>query len=270
MRAALVLLGHSARRVRILVAGTGLVLGIFQVLASAMAASFAASNSFPQVAALVPAPLREVLGPSLLAAMSFSGIVLLGYFHFAVIGFLVGLSISIATEPAAEIESGFNDLLMARPIARTAAITRSALLHVAAAAITIALMLGGTWLGLALFAPAGAAWPAPGTVTWLAVELFLLMFCWGGIALAVAAGARRRGVAGATAGLAALALFLLDVAARFWQPARALAWLSPFHYYDPLEAIVGRTPEWSNLAVLAVLGLAGIAVAQVVYARRDL
>lgn len=270
MRPSLVLLAHSFRRSRALVLGMGVVLAAFQVLASLMAASFQQEQLFTRIAALVPPYVRQALGSSFITMMSFTGIVAIGYVHFAVIGSLVGLAIAVGTEPASEVERGFSDLLMARPMARYQVVTRSVLLLLAAATVTNLMMVGGTYAGLALFAPADATWPPARMLLQLAALLWLLMWCWGGVALAFGAAAKRRGVAGAGAGVMALALFLFDVVARVWKPASSLGRLSPFHYFNPIEIVSGRPVSLGHFAVLAAIGLSGIAVAYTVYARRDL
>jgi ABC-2 type transport system permease protein len=270
MPAALALLGYSFRRMRLLILGVGAIFGAFQVLASLMASTFQQSQAFSQIAASIPGFLRQAFGSSFLTMVSFTGIVVLGYVHFAVTGSLVGLSIAVGTEPASEVERGFSDLLMSRPVARASAITRSVALVIIAATLVNAMMLAGTWIGLALFAGEQAVWPGPRLLLSLAASLWMLMFCFGGVALAFGAGARRRGVAGAGAGLLALALFLLDVVARVRQSARGLGRLSPFHYFNPMDLVAGRPLEASHLAVLGAIGLCGIAAAYIVYARRDL
>ena len=183
---------------------------------------------------MVPDFLRQALGGSFLALLSFNGIALLGFFHFAIIAFLVGLAVAVATEPASEVEHRFNDLLLARPLPRWVPIARSAVLVAAVAVAMGGAMCAGTWTGLALFAPAGLQWPAPRLILSLGGLMATLMACCGGLALAIGSAARRRGVAGAVAGLVVFALFLLDVVARVWEPARALGRLSPFHYFEPL------------------------------------
>lgn len=271
MTAALVaLVTHSARRSRALLGVTASLLVGFQALASLMAASFEASDSFVQIAAMVPDFLRQALGASFLALLSFNGIVLIGFFHFAIVAFLVGLSVALATEPASEVEHRFNDLLLARPLPRWMPIVRSAVLAVVAAVAMSGAMCAGTWVGLALSAPAGLAWPAPRLILSLGGLMAALMIGCGGIALAIGSAARRRGVAGAAAGLLIFALFLLDVVARVWTPARGLGRLSPFHYFEPIRLVGGQPLDWSHVAVLLGVGAAGAAAALVIYSRRDL
>ena len=270
MRGLLALTAHSVRRSRALVVGMAVVFGGFQVLAALMASTFDESQLFARLAALVPEPVRQALGSSFLTMMSFAGIVVLGYVHFAVIGSLVAVSIALGTEPAAEIERGFSDLLLSRPISRAEAVTRSVLVLLAAASLLNLAILGGTWVGLSLFAANRGPWPPARVLVSLAANLWMLMLCWGGVGLAFGAAARRRGVAGAAAGFLAVTLFLLDLVSRVWQPGRRLGPLSPFHYFNPLDVVAGRPLNLAHLAVLGGVGAAGIALAYVIYGRRDL
>jgi len=269
-RALAALIGHSARRSRALLGATAALLVVFQALAALMAASFEQAGSFDQMAAMVPDFLRQAFGASFLALLTFDGIVLLGFFHFAIIAFLVGLAIAVATEPASEVEHRFNDLLLARPLPRWMPVARSAILLAGVALATCGAMCAGTWTGLALFAPEGIDWPSPTLILSLGGLMAALMVCCGGVALAIGSAARRRGVAGASAGLLVFGLFLVDVVARVWEPAILLARLSPFHYFDPIRLAVGQPVTWWHPAVLLLAGAAGFAVALAVYGRRDL
>ena len=264
------LVAHSARRNGGLLGATVALLVAFQALTALMAASFQETKAFDQLAAMAPDFIRQAFGSSFLPMLSFSGIVTLGFFHFAVITFLVGLAIAIATEPASEVEAHFNDVLMARPLTRSVPILRSGVLVAAVSVATCGAMCAGTWAGLAMFAPEGTPWPRPRLILSLGALLAALMFCWGGVALAIGSLSRRRGIAGTLAGLAAFALFLLDVVARVWSPARGLGRLSPFHYFDPLRLVAGASLAWKDLMVLLAIGLAAFIAALVIYNRRDL
>jgi hypothetical protein len=112
------LLIHSFKRSRTLVLSMALVLSAFQLVLIVVARSIQGSGGFEELSTLLPASVREMLGPPLVSFMSFAGIVSLGYFHLSVIGSLTALAISIATMPASEIETGFIDLILSRPLAR--------------------------------------------------------------------------------------------------------------------------------------------------------
>jgi beta-exotoxin I transport system permease protein len=270
MRSAALLLGYSLKRVRILVILTGLLLVALQVVLIFVAGSIQRSGGFAQLGALLPPFARELLGPSVASFMSFSGIVCLGYFQFAVMGALIGVAITLATTPASEVESGFMDLILARPLSRHWVITRTIVLTTLVLAFLLALMVGGTWAGLQMFAPRTVPWPSAKLVHSLAVNLGMLALCWGGVAMAIGAASSRRSIAGGSAGLLALTAFLLDYVGRLWQPAQSVAWLSPFRYYNPFELIMGNPLPPKNLAVLGAIALAGFAAAYVLFARRDI
>jgi ABC-2 type transport system permease protein len=272
MRGALALASYSFRRSRGLIVGLGLLFGGFQLLATLAAATFEESQLFTRITALVPPYLRQALGASLFTMLSFSGLSALGYFHVAVVGSLVGLAIAVGTEPAAEVDLRFTDLVMARPVSRACPVTRSVVLLLVAATLTNLLMAAGTLGGLALFAGTNPQRPPAAMFASLAAGMWALMFCWGGVALAFGAAARRRGVAGAGAGFLAVFFYLLDVIARVWEPARRAdaGRLSPFHYFNPIDVVSGGALPLADFALLVGVGAAGIAVAYVVYSRRDL
>jgi len=270
MSGPVLLLAHSLKRMRTLVLSMGALLGAFQVVLVLVAGSIQRSGGFEQLSALLPPFAREMMGPSMTSFMSFGGIVCLGYFHLVVIAALVGLSIAVATVPASEVETGFIDLVLSRPLARHWIITRSMAAVILSIATVIGLMMLGTWVGLSMLAPPGAEWPSAKLVGSLALNLGLLMLCWGGMALAIGSAARRRSVAGGCTAVLALAGFLLDYVGRLWNPAARVAWLSPFRYYSSFDMIVGGSLPAKNVEVLCGVALAGFIAAHWLFARRDL
>jgi ABC-2 type transport system permease protein len=270
MSSAVLLLGYSLKRIRTLVLTMGLLLAAFQVILVVVARSIQTSGGFEQLSAMLPPFARELMGPSLATFMSFSGIVTLGYFHLAVMGSLVALTVALATMPTSEIEIGFMDLILARPLARHWMITRTIVAMILSTVVLLSLMMAGTWFGLQTLAPKSAQWPSVKLILLLAVNLGLLMLCWSGVAMAIGSASRRRSVASGAAGLLALTAFLLDYVGRLWQPAESLAWLSPFRYYSPFELVMGNPLPSKNLVVLASIAVAGFAAAYVLFARRDI
>jgi beta-exotoxin I transport system permease protein len=270
MRIATLLVVHSLKRVRILLLTTGLLLGAFQLVLIFVAGSIQASGGFDQLATLLPGFFRELLGPALASFMSFSGIVSVGYFHLTVIGALMAVAVTLATIPTAEVESGFSDFILSRPVARHWVITRTIVVTALGCAFVVAVMVAGTWGGLHAFGRRDVQWPSVKLVSSLAENLYMLALCWGGVAMAIGAAARRRSVAGGAAGLLALGFYLLDYVGRLWQPAEKVAWLSPFRYYNPFELMLGNPLPPKNLIVLGAVALAGFFAAYVLYARRDI
>jgi ABC-2 type transport system permease protein len=174
-----------------------------------------------------------------------------------------------AAAVAADVESGTIELLMVRPVSRTrllaertAALALASVLLNAAATLTVA-------AGVALSPKLHAAVPISGV---FAAGLMGCGFalCLTGPVLAVSAAGRRRAqVVGATVAFGAVG-FAVNFVALAWSPAAPLRYLSPFHYYTPADALAGGSVPWSSLAVLAGVGLLGVAAAFRLLARRDL
>jgi beta-exotoxin I transport system permease protein len=268
MSGALVLAGHSFRRIRTLVIGVVVVLAGFQFLLTQVASYLLRTQAFGMLSTLLPEFMRQLAGPTVL--LSFTGVVSLGYFHPIVLTALVGLAIGIATEPAGEVETRFVDLTLARPVARATLVTRTLIVLVASGSLVLLAMTAATSTGLACCTPADAARPSPVTIGLLALNLGVIAWCWGGIALAAASVAKRRVTAAACAGILALATYLLDYLGRVWQPAQELSRLSPFHYFEPLPLIAGNGLDVRDIAVLLVIGLLGSVTSYVLFSRRDL
>ena len=268
MKGTLLLLSLSLKRARTLLIATGLLLAAFEVLMVLIASSIHPTK-FDDIAELLPPFVRAILGPSMTSVMSFSGIVGLGYFELAVVIALLALIIALATVPASEIETGFADLILARPLPRHWIITRTVVLVLFATVTMLGAMVAGTWVGLALYARPDATWPSPAMIGWLALNLGLLMLCWGGIAMGLGAVCRRS-VAGAITGLLALATFLLDYVGRLWQPADRFAWLSPFRYFIPFDLVMGNPLPAENVLVLLAIALSGFTMAYLLFTQRDI
>ena len=270
MTALVALAAQSLHRVRKLILAAGVLLAGFQVVLILQANSILVSNSFTEMGALIPGFARDIMGPSFVAFLTFKGIVCLGYFHPVVMGALVAVSLTLATIPVLEIENGFIDLVLARPLARHWIVTRSILVALISTVFLVAMMAIGTWVGLAEFAAKGAAWPSAGLIGSLAVNLELLILSWAAIAMAIGCACRRRGSAGAIVGLLALVAYLVDYIGRAWKPAESVAWLSPFRYYTPFDLVMGSALSPRNLYVLAGIALAGFAMAYLLYSRREI
>jgi ABC-2 type transport system permease protein len=269
MSAPLLLLSLSLKRARTLLIAMGSLLAAFQVLLVLIAGSIHRAGEFEQLASLLPPFARALLGPSLASVMSFSGIVCLGYFDLGIVIALLALSIALATVPASEVESGFADLILARPLPRHWVITRTIALLLVAILMMLAMMIAGTCAGLAIFAPENVTWPSPSMLGSMALNLGLLMLCWGGVAMAFGTACRRT-VASSITGLLALVALLLDLTGRLWPPADSVAWLSPFRYFIPFDIVMGAELPIENILVLWAIAMSGFTVAYFLYSQRDI
>jgi ABC-type transport system involved in multi-copper enzyme maturation permease subunit len=179
-------------------------------------------------------------------------------------------AIYLASEPAGEVEHGLVDLVAARPVPRHLLITRSVIVSAGGVGAIVVLMFVANETAVRLIAPAGVAVIARPRLMWVAANLLTVAWCLGAGALAVAAGASRRGVAAGSMALIAVFLYLLHFAAAAWTKLRPAARISPFHYYESMPTLLGVSLPVRNMAGLLIATAILIAVAQVVYSRRDL
>jgi ABC-2 type transport system permease protein len=227
------------------------------------------TGQFAQLSAILPQAVREILGPALSSIMSFNGIVIAVYFDTGFIIALLALAITLATLPASEIETGFADLILARPLSRHWLVTRTIALVLFSILLMLLMIMAGTWVGLELFAPMDAPWPTARQHAPLALTLGMLVASWSGIAMALGA-AYRRGAASGTTALLAFAALLLDWAHRLWPPLERIAWLSPFFYFNPYDLVGGGPLQVENLLVLGAMAATGYTVAYYLISQRDI
>ena len=175
MTGVVTLLRHSLRRWRVFLGSAALLLVAFQFFMILAARSLELSGRFRLLEAVMPAFMSQW---SNMTAASFTGFVLFGYSHPLVQLFLVATAIGLGSEPAAEIDTKFVDLLMSRPLPRAAPINRTLTLLLLGAIGAMACMLAATWSGLRLLAPASARQPEPRVVISLAANLACLVLAW--------------------------------------------------------------------------------------------
>jgi ABC-type transport system involved in multi-copper enzyme maturation permease subunit len=216
---------------------------------------------------VLPLPMRQLIG-SQLGLLSFAAVVGFGFQHPFAMAIAIAIVITVATIPAGERESGFIDLVMARPVPRARYFFAVALLLAMFALIMPLAPLCGLITGLALV-------DAPGEIEWAryvpaTAGLACLLLSIGGYTLLLASCARRRGTAVAQAAGLTLVMFWIDLTAQMWRPAQVICWLSPFNYFKPVKyAIDGATPVSHYLVLLAVFVVTA-AAAYLLFRRRDL
>jgi hypothetical protein len=125
-------------------------------------------------------------------------------------------------------------------------------------------------IAVRLLSPATAVSVSAAHLGWVAANLLAIVWCFGAAALAMAAHARQRTRAAGTVALVAVFLYLLQFGAAAWSPLRPLARVSPFHYYEPMQTLLGTVRPLTNLVVLMTATTVFLAVAYALYDRRDL
>jgi len=271
MRSRFPLLWLALHRRRRMLAALAAALVVFETLMVVVARTIQPIQLFSGGGGQPPGAFKAFSGSTGdVSIASYPGLLGAGLVHpFWIAIQLTAIGSLAAAAVAADVESGTIELLMVRPLSRirllserTAALAATVLLLNAAATLTVA-------AGVALSPQLHRAIPLSGVfVAGLLGCGFCL--CLTGPALAVsAAGSRRAQVVGATVALGAGG-FAVNFIAQAWSPAAPLRFVTPFHYYTPGDALAHGTMPWLSLAVLTAVGLAGLAAAVALLARRDL
>jgi ABC-2 type transport system permease protein len=261
------LVRRSFRRSRWLLISLAAVLAIFQVLVVVAASYLREQAGFSQVVALLPAVAQQFFGAFL---SSFTGMVAFGYWHPVVVIAFVGVAVVVASEPAADLESGVVDLVLARPVRRSRVVTRSVIVTGLTTLALVVLMVATTAVSLGAVAGSAAVAPAVRMVTKLAANLVAVSWCLGALALAASTMLSRRGAAAGSTGVIAFALYLLNALADVSPTFKPYGPYSPFHYYQPMAVIAGGSRWQSDIAVLLVVAAVLCAIAYAAWSRRDL
>ena len=194
-----------------------------------------------------------------------------GYLGSEVFSFMAPLLLLIAAVAAGsaalagEEERGTLDLLLSLPVSRRrVALEKAGALALETSGLGFVLGLG-LWIG----ARAAGMDVSAGHLAAATLDVVLLALAYGGVALLVGAATGRRGITvGLTASLAVAAYLVSSLAALVdaLDPARKA---SPFYWYtasDPLR----HGLDLVHTVLLVALGLAAVALATVVFDRRDL
>src|SRR4029079_2992363 len=118
--------------------------------------------------------------------------------------------------------------------------------------------------------PATAAALPAARLAWVAANLLAIVWCFGAAGLAVASHVRQRMRAAGSVALVAVFLYLLQFGAAAWTRLRPFARVSPFHYYEPMQTLMGTVTPIRHLLGLLTATVALMGGAYMLYERRDL
>ncbi len=237
---------HHRRLLLVLMLGlAGIEIILIQVVAS-----LDRGSGLQDIIQMLPQTMRNFIGTQI-AFVSFPAAVAFGFQHPAVLVASVAFVVVAGTIPAGEREAGILELVIARPLPRMHYLTGVLVLLVLAAVLLPAALITGSIVGLGMVQGAGEL---PWTrYVMSAVAFSALLLALGGMTLMFGAGAGRRGQAAARSVGLVLALYLLEVLGGMWNALRWAQWVSPFHYFDPIElAITGETRVLNVMVLLAV------------------
>lgn len=166
---------------------------------------------------------------------------------------------------AGEEEQRTLDILLANPISRS----RLVLEKLGALVAELALLSIALWLALAVGTRLASMPIGLGNLAAATLQAGLLALLYGALALLVGAATGTRGTAIAVPAGAAFAAYLANALGAIVDGLRPARIVSPFYHYVAGDALRHGLAV-GHAAVLLAIGLAFVALAHVVFARRDL
>ncbi len=261
------LLELQGRRHRGALLALGAGLFAFQWVLTRLAPGPEQAELMRQMFEFLPRGVTAMLGEEVLETLTPRGMLGFGYQHpFALLMVATWAVRASAGALAGEIGQGTMDLLAARPVPRGAFVAAGAL----AVAVGLAVLALAAWAGTAtgLMSRPEPTAPAADLLP-VALGLGLLFAAFGGVGLAISAAQRSGGAAIAWTSALVAGSFALDYLAKAWAPIRWMRPLSLFSHFRPPQILAGG-PDATAILVLAGTGLAGVVVAYLIFARRDL
>jgi len=262
------LVRRSLARHRALIISLAALLSAFQILDIVVSYNLLQNTMYSQFATMVPAFIQEAMGGALTG--TFLGAVAVGFVHPLVMLSLSCGAIYMASEPAGEVEDGLVDLVVARPVPRHLIVSRSACVFAGGTLVVVTAMFATSRAAVHWLAPGQAHVVAASRLGWLAFNLLAVVWALGAVALAFAAHVRERSRAAGTIAFVAVFLYLLQFGAAAWAPLRPFALVSPFHYYQTMQTLLGSVTPTKDIVGLLTAALALLGLAYFLYARRDL
>lgn len=262
------LLREGLRRHGVFLLTCTVLLGAFEYLVCAIISKVDLSGAMENLLVSLPPALREMMREQLFGGFTARGMLAFGWNHPVPHALGGALAIVLASRAVAgEIGEGTMELVLAQPVSRRRYLLARTSFGLGALAVLAAGGVAGTLAGLRVFGldplPAGRAFA-------LAASYFLAQSAWFGATLAFSAWHREASAVSSVAFSVAMASYVLQVIGRLWSPATPLLPLSLYHYHAP-ETILSRGGlAGPSVAVLLGVALAGLALAQWRFERRDI
>lgn len=155
--------------------------------------------------------------------------------------------------PAAEIDRGTVDFLLGLPVSRWKIYFSETIGWMISGAVIVGVGLVGHLAAASALQPEMR--PGAFAIMCIVVNLFAVYLAVGGLAFLVSASSDRRGRAVGVMFAILLASFLLNFLAQFWDPAKAVSFLSVMEYYRPAVVIQSGSLPWTDVAVLSLIAL---------------
>lgn len=199
---------------------------------------------------------------------SLTGAVALGFVHPIAVGLNLVVAVGFAASAVAgERQRGTLEVLLSRPLSRRRVYATLAIAGALFTAIAIGGLTAGSLLGATITGRTAELGVGNLPLVWL--NGVLLYWAFGAIGLLASVSFDRLSPALSLSLAVVLISYFLEILGSLWPDAKGLQPYSLFSYVDPKATLAGL-PEWPDFALLAVVTVAAVAAALVIFPRRDL
>jgi ABC-type transport system involved in multi-copper enzyme maturation permease subunit len=240
-------------------------LAIFMFILTRVAPAPGEMGLFQTLIAMIPKSVLAMMGGAI-AISSARGIIAFGYIHPFFLAIMTAWVLrTTGGTLAGEIGRGTMDLIASRPVSRAGLVISTWALAI----VGIALLATSAWIGTAVGLQIRSLDVTARDVAIVPAMGALMFAAWTSIGLLISASQRDAGsVIAWTSGLIVVSFVVLFLA-QVWSPAETIRPFSLFTYFQP-QVIVLRGVGTTEIGVLAVVTVAGLAAAIGVFHRRDL
>ncbi len=259
--------------VRTRAALVALFLGIalFEFIQPVAIKSFGDLDRITPLLGIVPPAFWALMNvtPDFLTATGLSGFLSLGFTHPI---FILLASTSIVWYAcralAGEMQRGSIQFSLSRPITRLGIY----LSRVAGVIVVTTVMAAAGPLGMLIGVQTSKVNGQVASRNWWITfaACWLLIWSIGGLALLGSAASNSMGQAVSAAIAIVVVSYVIDYFSALWAVIRPLRPFSVFHYFAPSRALAHGVLPWSNVIVLAAVGMACVIAGGAIFARRDL
>lgn len=216
----------------------------------------------------MPPLMEKMLGQGFVDVIVKYGILTFGFVHpFTFIPFMLLMFLAISQMLTADITSGAIGFLLSRPLSRRRIFFNMAVvIWTGLALLSLALFLA-PYLGILFFLEQHLT-VAP--FVNLSVNLYVVMLLISGYIAVFAAISDSGKKLFTYSGVMVLLFYLMELAAPLWRPLQWVAPVNPFHYYRPVELLMGQRIDAATAAILVLASAALYVIAAQLFHRRDI
>lgn len=253
-------LRRSVRRTVLL----GLALGAFLFLVGLSYSSVDENQIRSLVESLPPALQAFVKGSDIASPAGYLGST---FVHPITLSIMAATAIAAGAAPARDVETGVAELMLSRPLTRTAWLGA----EMVAMLIQLVVVAAMGFIGalIAVSTVDALAPVSPGNLVLTAIPLLLLFVGVGAITMLAGAFSRTAARAIGWGTAFALVAYALDYLAQVWGLAEPFGPLSVMHWYRPATILGAGAVPVSTWAVLVGVAAAATALALAITSRRE-